>query len=149
MMIGRLLSMLLLSLLGLGFAGGCAGPSGAAGEGDGAGPKGGAGLAVRRGNLQERLLVTGGLVAGQAEPLSVPRTREFQLQIRWLAEDGTPVQAGQPVVEFDNSSFASELEEKKLSASEQVNELARLDAEGESTLSEKTFAVQEKKTALK
>src|SRR5829696_235170 len=107
MMIGRSLSLLFLALLWLGIAGGCAGPSGAEGEGE-AGPAGGAaGLAVRRGDLQERMLVTGELVAEQAAPLDVPRTRAFQLQIRWIAEDGTPIKAGQPVVEFDNSTFAS------------------------------------------
>jgi multidrug resistance efflux pump len=103
---------------------------------------------VRRGDLQERLLVTGELVAERAEPLDVPRTREFQLQLRWIADDGTPVKAGQSVVEFDNSTFASDLEERKLSASEAVNELARMKAEGESARAEKVFAVAEKRTAL-
>ncbi|HYG64922.1 MAG TPA: efflux RND transporter periplasmic adaptor subunit [Thermoanaerobaculia bacterium] len=147
-MIGRSLSLLFLALLWLGIAGGCAGPSGAEGERSGSGAAGGAEMAVRRGDLQERMLVTGELVAEQAAPLDVPRTRAFQLQIRWIAEDGTPIKAGQPVVEFDNSSFASDLEEKKLSVSEAVNELARMQAEGESNLSEKAFVVQEKRTAL-
>lgn len=152
MMGSRLSPLLLLGLAGVGVAtlgGACMGASAEGGRSASStrtAPL--APLVVQRGDLQERLLVTGELVAQRSEPLDVPRTREFQLTIRWLAEDGTPVQAGQPVVEFDNSSFASDLEEKKLGAFQAANELSRMRSEGASTEAEKAFAVEEKKTAL-
>jgi multidrug efflux pump subunit AcrA (membrane-fusion protein) len=106
-------------------------------------------LVVHRGSLRTRLLLTGELEAGQAEELVVPRTPSWELQIRWMEEDGMPVKAGQRVVEFDNSSFTSELDEKKLSASEAEKELARMEAEARTSTAEKEFTVQEKRTDLK
>jgi multidrug resistance efflux pump len=106
-------------------------------------------LVVHRGSLRTRLLLTGALEAGQAEELVVPRTPSWELQIRWLEQDGVPVKAGQRVVEFDNSSFTSELDEKRLSASEAEKELARMEAEARSNTAEKEFTVQQKRTELK
>ena len=104
--------------------GACAGGAHAAGE---LGP--GADLAVRRGTLRTRLLLTGELKAAESEELIVPRTPNWQLTIRWMEEDGAAVKAGQRVVEFDNSSFTSALEEKRLSAAEAEKDLARTEAE--------------------
>jgi hypothetical protein len=122
---------------------GCAGGARATGEAAAGGD-----LAVRRGDLRSRLLLTGELKAAEAEELIVPRTPTWQLQIRWMEEDGAVVKAGQRVVEFDNSSFTSELEEKKLSAAEAEKELARMEAESRSATAEKTFAVEQKRTDL-
>jgi HlyD family secretion protein len=105
-------------------------------------------LTVRRGDLRTRLLLTGELAAGQAEEMVVPRTSSWELQIRWMEEDGVPVKAGQKVVEFDNSSFTSELDEKRLAASEAEKELARAGAEARTATAEKEFAVQQKSSAL-
>jgi hypothetical protein len=75
-------------------------------------------LAVRRGALRPRVLLTGELIAERAVQLKVPRVKgNSQLQIRWMAEDGAEVTRDQPVVEFDNSSFTSEIVEKRLQAS--------------------------------
>src|SRR5829696_7757492 len=60
-------------------------------------------LAVHRGSFRQRALLTGELAAERGEALTVPRTNAFQLQIRWMAEDGARVKAGDPVVSFDNS----------------------------------------------
>ena len=38
----------------------------------------------------------------------------WQLAIRWMADDGTPVKAGERVLEFDNSAFTAQLDQKKL-----------------------------------
>jgi len=105
-------------------------------------------LRVRRGDLRTRLLLTGELAAAEAVALTVPRTPTWQLQIRWLEQDGTPVKKGQKVVELDNSSFTTELEEKKLSASEAEKELARTEAEARTAAAEKRFTVQQKRTDL-
>jgi multidrug resistance efflux pump len=105
-------------------------------------------LTVRRGDLRPRLLLTGQLIAERAEELKVPRTPTWQVQVRWMAEDGTPVRAGERVVELDNSSFTSELEDKRSTASDAQTELARKQAELRSALAEKEFALAERKTEL-
>ena len=99
-------------------------------------------LVAHRGTFRQRLLLSGELEAERGDPLSVPRTNQFQLQIRWLAEDGTPVKAGEPVVEFDNSQFASDLEEKRLAASDAASELERTTAESKTSTADKRFAVE-------
>jgi HlyD family secretion protein len=99
-------------------------------------------LTARRGALRPRLLLTGELAAARALELKVPQTRSSQLQIRWMERDGTPVRAGQRVVDLDNSSFTSELEEKRSSASQAADELARKEAEAESAAAEKAFLVE-------
>lgn len=99
-------------------------------------------LVAHRGTFRQRQLLSGELEAERGEPLTVPRTNQFQLQIRWLAEDGTAVQAGERVVEFDNSQFASDLEEKRLSASDAGSELQRTTAESKTGTADKQFAVE-------
>ena len=124
----------------------------AACAGAGAGPREAAGgaeeLAVRRGDFRERLLLTGELVAPRADELGVPRTPVWQLQIRWMEKDGTPVAAGQPVVEFDSSSFTSDLEERRISAREAESGLARVEVDVAATTAEKEFTVAQKQADL-
>jgi HlyD family secretion protein len=99
------------------------------------------GLTVHRAPFRQRLILSGELAAERGENLVVPRTNSFQLTIRWLAEDGTPVKAGAPVVSFDNSQFASDLEEKRLSASQAGSDLATAEAQLKTTQSERRFNV--------
>jgi HlyD family secretion protein len=131
-----------LCLLGPGLLTGCLGGARAEGEGS-AGPT--AELTVRRGPFRERTLLTGELVAERGDAMVVPRTETFQLQIRWMAEDGVGVKAGDPVVEFDNSSFASEIEQKRLSESDTASQLARSEAETRTNLAEKAFTVEQRR----
>lgn len=105
-------------------------------------------LTVHRGAFRQRVLLTGELAAERGEALVVPRTNTWQLQIRWMAPDGALVRAGDPVVAFDNSQFASELEEKRLSASNAGSELERARAESKTTLADKQFQVEKAKSEL-
>jgi multidrug efflux pump subunit AcrA (membrane-fusion protein) len=137
-------AVLLVGLLCLAPLVGCLG--GARAEGEGGAPA--SGLAVRRGAFRERILLTGTLEAERGEPLIVPRTDTWQLQIRWLAEDGTRVKAGDRLVEFDNSSFASEIEEKRLAESEAGSQLERTQAEARTATAEKEFALEQRRADL-
>jgi multidrug efflux pump subunit AcrA (membrane-fusion protein) len=112
------------------------------------GGQGNEGLTVHRGPFRQRVLLTGELAAEKGEALVVPRTNQFQLTIRWMAEDGTLVKAGAPVVAFDNSQFASDLEEKRLNASNAGSDLERARAESKTTLADKRFAVEKAKSEL-
>ncbi len=69
---------------------------------------------LAEGDVADRVLLTGTMAAGVAVTLDVPRTEAWQLTVRWLAEDGVQVKAGDRVVEFDNSAFTTGLVEKKL-----------------------------------
>jgi hypothetical protein len=78
--------LLLGCLAGLITLAGCSG-SGARAES----AREGSGLAVHRGTFRQRLILSGELAAERGDTLVVPRTHSFQLQIRWMAADGTPV----------------------------------------------------------
>src|SRR5690349_18434424 len=73
---------------------------------------------VARGDVVDRQVISGELRAAQATWFTVPRTDTWQLAVRWLAEDGALVAAGDRVLEFDNSSFTAQLEEKRLAVLE-------------------------------
>lgn len=98
------------------------------------------GPAVYRGDLEVRMLLTGELRAEDAVLLIAPNVNVWSLQIRWLAEDGAEVAAGDLVVEFDNSQLASNLEELRIRAIEASTRLIRLQA---STASEEAQALFE------
>ncbi|HZF12986.1 MAG TPA: efflux RND transporter periplasmic adaptor subunit [Thermoanaerobaculia bacterium] len=141
-MLRALALLLLLPLLG------CAGAGAQTGAAAGEHPGDRGDLIVRRGDLRPRLVLTGELAAERAVPLIVPSTSSWQLQIRWMEKDGTPVAAGQKLVELDNSQFTSDLEEKRSTATQTAADLERDQAEGAAATAEKTFAVEQKKADL-
>ena len=136
--------LLLACLPGLAMLAGCSG-TGARAE---SGREGEAGLTVHRGSFRQRQILSGELTAERGENLVVPRTNAFQLTVRWMAEDGTMVKAGDPVISFDNSSFASDLEEKRLSASQAGSDLATAEAQLKTSDSERRFNVAKARSEL-
>jgi HlyD family secretion protein len=107
-----------------------------------------AGLTAHRGTFRQRLILSGELAAERGDSLNVPRTNAFQLTIRWLAPDGVPVKAGDPVVAFDNSQFSSDLEEKRLSASQAGSDLATAKADVKTGAAERRFNVEKARADL-
>ncbi len=105
-------------------------------------------LVVREGQVRPCQLLTGELVAERAEVLSVPPVPSWQAQIRWLAKDGAEVKAGDPVAIFDSGSLATDVEEKKLKATEAERALEQKTAEAETSAAEKRYAIEEKRTAV-
>lgn len=132
------LGLYLLLLLGSGCL--------AAGAGEPVAP--GEDLVVHRGTIEGRALLTGELQAAEAAYLAVPRTPGFQVQIRWMEEDGAEVEAGQRVVEFDNSSVTSDLEDRRLSLTERQTDFERARTEAASAIAEKVFALEQKRAEL-
>jgi multidrug resistance efflux pump len=143
----------LVALAGAG-AGACSGCSSCRGAAGAAAPVAtapgvpGAVQAVRRGELHPRLLLTGELRAAKALALSVPATPSFEVQIRWLAEDGSRVAAGQPVAELDNASFLARLEEQRLAEATAAADLARIEAQAGVDRADKEFGVEQARTDL-
>ena len=119
----------------------CAGAGAAAGGGPAA-------LSVHRSDFRQRLILSGELKAAEAEELTVPRAPSYQLQIRWLEEDGARVTAGQRVVEFDNGEFTANLEDKRLQAAESAHRIDRDRAEAASREAEKEQTVAERRAAV-
>lgn len=95
-----------------------------------------------------RVLLTGELAAVRAEQIVVPRTSEWQVQIRWMETDGADVVAGAKILEFDNAPFAASLEQKRLAAHKARTELLQQQAEGGATLADKVIELERKQIAL-
>ena len=64
---------------------------------------------VQRGELVERVLLTGVVHPTEATDIAVPATDEPSLAIRWMIADGTAVKAGDRVVVLDDAPFTSRL----------------------------------------
>jgi multidrug efflux pump subunit AcrA (membrane-fusion protein) len=105
-------------------------------------------LVVKRGAIEDRLVLTGELEAITAENLVVPRTPSWLLAVRWLADDGAVVKKGDPVVEFDSSSFSSTLDDKRLAVVRAQNELASELARAAGALADKGMEVDRKRAEL-
>lgn len=102
-------------------------------------------LVVRTGDFRETVLLTGTLQAVRADYVMVPRTPQWQVQIRWMEEDGARVEAGQKIIEFDKAAFSGDLEDKKLAFAKTEKELAQQQAESAGQAAEKAFQVEQKR----
>lgn len=71
---------------------------------------------VVRGDVEDVFLLTGELKAPQSDTISCPRVESWQAQIRWLAEDGSEVEAGDVVAEFDATEATRTLEDRRTRA---------------------------------
>jgi multidrug efflux pump subunit AcrA (membrane-fusion protein) len=69
---------------------------------------------LQRGDVVERQLLTGEIRAVDSLGIGGPRTEIWQLTIRWIAEDGSAVKAGDKLIEFDNTAYAEQLATKHL-----------------------------------
>lgn len=103
---------------------------------------------VVRGDLDRRILLTGELLAEDAIGLIAPNVEIWPLQIRWLAEEGLEVKAGDPVVEFDNSQLASQQQELYARVIEEGHNLASLEARLASDLAQAEFDLLQKQADL-
>lgn len=103
---------------------------------------------MTRGPFVERFLVTGELEAVRSTYLSVPRVPTWETTIRWMEADGAAVKAGQKVIEFDNSSFTRDLEEKRLQRTQALADLEKKEAEIASQVAEREFQVDSRRIAL-
>lgn len=106
-------------------------------------------LVVTRGSLEETLVLTGELDSEASIELPVPRTDDWEASIRWLAEDGAPVKAGDKVVEFDTVAVLGRIAEHELAAIEASIALAEQDATLGVEEADKRFNVDTQKIAVK
>ena len=71
---------------------------------------------VRAAPAEDVFLLTGETAAVRSLDLTTPATDTWELQIKWLAENGADVRAGDRVIEFDNTAVRQSLEERRLKA---------------------------------
>ncbi|MFN7961587.1 MAG: efflux RND transporter periplasmic adaptor subunit [Thermoanaerobaculia bacterium] len=135
------LAALVLAGCGRSATGGVAAAAPPAGEGTAA-------LVVERGDFAPRLLLTGEVASEAGVVLSVPPTAVRRTQIRWLAKDGSYVSRGDRLIDFDNSSFAGDLGEKRLELSEKARGLAERQAALAAELGEAAFDQERKRAEL-
>lgn len=103
---------------------------------------------VVKGDIAERVVLTGELHAGSATELSVPKTDSWELTIRWLAEDGAQVKAGDRVLEFDNSAFTTGLVEKEIAVLEANSTFRTFQDVSAMALAVKGFELQQAKVTV-
>jgi multidrug resistance efflux pump len=80
--------------------------------------------AARRADVEDVFLLSGELEAVHSTSIVTPRS-QGELQIRWMAEDGSIVREGDKVVEFDASRLIQGMEERRLKMRQ-----AEIDLEG-------------------
>ena len=68
---------------------------------------------VRPGRFVREVTATGVFKAVKATPISVPQDVEQMLKVAWLAEEGTVLREGEPVVLFDSSDLTRDLTDGK------------------------------------
>lgn len=79
--------------------------------------------AVLRADFDRGLLVTGELQSVRSISIKSPQTSLFQMRIQFMAEEGSLVRKGEPLLEFDNSSLTDQvrsLETQILDAETQI-----------------------------
>lgn len=84
---------------------------------------------IRHGPLRQVLLLTGELSSVGGARITVPDSPQRDPVIRWMIEEGTPVQSGDQLVELDTSEIASQVDERQISLEEAINELNNRSAE--------------------
>ncbi len=138
----RLLSLTVTALCALVLASGCGTPA------SDAAPAAAQELSVHRGSLRRRVLLTGEIHPVSALEVGVPRTPQWRVQIQWMVPDGTRVKAGDTLVEFDNTAFASSLEEQRLAVLRAEQALERQQAQNRASVLAAEIEVERKRVAL-
>jgi len=94
-------------------------------------------VAVERGELLLSVVINGQVGALHASVLVAPRVRN--LQITWLAPEGSRVQTGDPVVRFDSTRQQADLQDRQSALGIAETQLER---------AQKELAIQEKQLGL-
>lgn len=105
-------------------------------------------LRVRKGELASDLVLSGELEAARGESLNVPPLPSWQTAIKWIAEDGSTVKAGEPAVELDNTSLTADLESKRQTLTQALQELQQNEAQWAADLEQKQLEAEKAKSEM-
>jgi multidrug efflux pump subunit AcrA (membrane-fusion protein) len=103
---------------------------------------------VTRRTVEDVFLLTGELAAVRSTELTVPRVEGGRVQIKWLAEDGSEVDAGQTIAELDNTQVAQSLEDKRLRLAQAQIALDGREASLGAEASQKRFELEKAETEV-
>lgn len=105
-------------------------------------------LRLRRADFRSDVVLSGEIEAARGEFLNVPSIPSRQTAIKWIVEDGATVAAGDRIVELDNSALTADLESKRQSAMQAVQELQQREAEWAADLEQKQLDVDTRRGAV-
>jgi HlyD family secretion protein len=105
-------------------------------------------LRVRKATFVDDVVLTGELESARGEAITVPTLPTWQTSIKWLATDGAEVQQGERVVELDNSAFTSDLDSKRQTELQALQELQQKHEEWKADLEGKTLEFEKKRSEL-
>lgn len=100
------------------------------------------------GAMDQDLLFTGEVFSRQAQEVFVPLTNNWQARISMMVPEGTQVQVGDRVVEFDGSEAARQLEQQLENQRTELAKTERDIARLEQQLSEAAFQLKQAKIEL-
>lgn len=105
-------------------------------------------MRVRRAAFVNDVVLTGELEAARGEMISVPALPSWQTSVKWIATDGTEVREGERVAELDNGAFSTELDTKRQTLTQTMQELQQKESEWKAELEAKALEVEKKTTEL-
>jgi HlyD family secretion protein len=105
-------------------------------------------LRVRRGSFTSDLTISGEVEAARGVTLNVPPLPSWQTAIKWIAEDGATLKAGEPAVELDNSALTADLESKRQALTQALQELEQQRAEWAADLEQKQLDADKAKSEV-
>lgn len=104
---------------------------------------------VHRGPLRSILLLTGELRAVGGATIAVPQSPQRDPAVRWMIEEGTPVEPGDRMVELDTSQIATQLDDRQIRLEESIDELQGREAEVAGEIAQKEFDVEQARINLR
>jgi HlyD family secretion protein len=113
-------------------------------SGGGAAPS----VAVTRGDFERRLPLTGEIDAVSAVEMKVPRVPNGKVPLRFLAQEGAEVRAGDVVAELDTTSFVQEVKDRTLQLSQAEIDLERQISQNGVTEADRALEVERKRAIV-
>jgi multidrug resistance efflux pump len=103
---------------------------------------------IARGDLVDVVTLTGELEASRGTTIAVPRMETWQTTIRWLIDDGSRVKRGDRLVELDNTTITSTLDQKRTALQSAEHELSEARARTNADILEKRFDLDHKRAEM-
>jgi multidrug efflux pump subunit AcrA (membrane-fusion protein) len=103
-------------------------------------------LSVRRGSFVREAVLTGELEAARGAAVTVPSLPQWQSSIKWLATDGATVAKGERVVELDNSTFTADLDSKRQTELQVLQEIQQKESEWKADIEQKQLDFDTRKS---
>ena len=105
-------------------------------------------MTVTRGPLVQTLVLDGKLSAADAEQARVPLAQNWDIQLKWLVDEGARVEIGDTIARFDNSGVLDNLDSLRGELQNLLSERSRKNADAASSLHQQRIAVRSAEIAV-